>query len=159
MAKNPILLTPYGIANYPHINKPDTEGQYADNKYKTKLNLSKADMAKFQAAFKEAVGTIPKNYKLPWGERDGVEFVNAKSQYAPKVTFTANAEQTLEEGQYVGGGSKIALAVEVYDYDKGFSLRLKEVRVKELVSGGNSYFSDEDEEAPVQEKATASLDI
>lgn len=155
MAKNPIITTPYGIANYPHISRPDTEGKFADGKYKTKLNLTKEAMAKFKADFTKAVGSIPKGYKVPWGEKDGQEYVIAKSQYQPKIELVDGAR--MEEDQYVGGGSTIKLAVEIYDYDKGYSLRLKGVKVKELVSGGGSFFKDDEDEE--EGETSGSLDI
>ena len=156
MAKNQIIYTPYGVANYPFLTKPDTEGRYATGKYQTKLNLSKEDMAKFQADFKKAVGTIPKGYKLPWNEKDGQEFLTAKSQYQPKIKLVDGL--ALEPGQYIGGGSIIRLACEIYDYDKGYSLRLKTVKVKELVSGGGDSFPDDEDEG-TEVKTAEALDI
>lgn len=154
MAKNPIITTPYGIANYPHLNRPDTEGKFASGKYSTKLNLTKEAMAKFQAEFEKAVGKIPKGYKVPWGEKDGQLFLNAKSAYQPKIEMVDGS--SLDGEQYVGGGSTIKLACEIYDYDKGYSLRLKAVKVKELVSGGGNFFKDEDED---EVETSSSLDI
>ncbi len=155
MAKNPIITTPFGVANYPHLTKPDTEGKFATGKYSTKLNLSKEDMAKFKAEFTKAVGSIPKGYKVPWGEKDGQEYLTAKSQFKPIIEVENGS---LEEGQYIGGGSKIKLACEIYDYDKGFTLRLKAVKVKELVSGGGGYFRDEDD-SEEEGETSGSLDI
>lgn len=154
MAKNQMIYTPYGVANYPSLTKPDTEGKFATGKYQTKLNLSKEDMAKFQADFEKAVGKIPKGYKVPWNEKDGQAFLTAKSQYQPKIELVDGVR--LEPGQYIGGGSKIRLACEIYDYDKGYSLRLKMVKVKELVSGGGGSFPDDDEE---EGETSGSLDI
>lgn len=156
MAKNTILITPTGVANYPYITKPDTDGKFADGKFKTKLNLTKEALAKFQAEFEKAVGKTPKGYKVPWGEKDGQPFIIAKSKYQPKIEF-ANGDG-LEEGQYISGGSKLKLAVEVYDYDKGYSLRLKGVKVMELVTGGGSSFFGGDEEDDSEDEKS-SLDI
>jgi predicted transcriptional regulator len=149
MAKKIIVTTAYGTAAYPYITKPDTFGRFADNKYKTKLILDDVAFEKFKAEFTNAVGSIPKGYKLPWTTNDeGQHVLTAKSKFLPKVNLPAD-EDELDENEYIASGSKIKMACEVYDYDKGFSLQLLEVRVKDLVRGsgsGGSLLKDDDDE-------------
>lgn len=141
MAKNDLIMTSFGTAMYPHISKPDTDGKYADNKYKTKLVLSDADYKRFIDDLKKVVGTIPKGYKVPYKEDDdGKKIITAKSNYAPAVFDMRNNK--LSEDEFVGGGSVIRIAVEPYDYEKGISLRLKQVQVKERQGGGGSSVFD-----------------
>lgn len=37
------ITTPKGVANYPHISKPDEGREYSDGKYKVNLSLSPED--------------------------------------------------------------------------------------------------------------------
>lgn len=153
MAKKTIVTTAYGTSAYPYITKPDTVGKYADNKYKTNLILDDVAFEKFKKDFTNAVGTIPKNYKLPWATNDeGQHIIKAKSKFAPRVTLPAD-EEALDENEYVAGGSILRMGCEIYDYDKGFSLQLLEVQVKTLVrgsgSGGSLFKDDDDDERPV----------
>jgi hypothetical protein len=134
------IVTPAGKAVYPKITKPDTFGEYADNKYKTNLELSAEDMAVVKAQIEDFAKTEKfkvSKPKMPWKDlKDGTEVLVFKSGFKPFV-FDAK-KNPLPEGAEIGGGSTIRVAAELYNYEKGVSLRLKKVQVLELVKGGSS---------------------
>ena len=146
MAKDNAIATPFGVAKYPHISKPDTVGKFADGKFKINLVVSKEDLAKFKADFTAKVGAIPKGHKLPWREKDGELIITAKSKYAPLVLDTKKQPIELEDGEYIAGGTVARALVEIGTYTGGFNLYLKKVQVKELVTGsaGGGGFDDFD---------------
>lgn len=158
MAKN--VVTPAGIAKFPHFDKPDNyKGQ---EKYKGQVVISKADAAAFKKTHLDPFvaanqGTLQsKKPKLPLKPIEGSEdySLSAKSDYKP--TVVDSKKTPLPEDTRVGGGSKIRMAVELYAYDGGVSLRLKAVQVLELVEYGNSAAAAFDE---VEDGFTASDDF
>lgn len=161
MAKQNIV-TPIGTFVYPKISQPDTQGEFADNKYKTYLELDAQDMTSFKsqiAAIAKAETFKVKQPKMPFKTlKDGREVINATSAFKP-LAFDAR-KQPIPEDAVIGGGSTGRIAVEVYNYDKGLSLRLKKVQVIDLKSWGGAdefdevddgFGSDEDEASPKNE--------
>lgn len=146
MAKDNAIATPFGVAIYPHVTKPDTVGKFADGKYKLQIEVSKEDLAKFKADFTAKVGNLQKGHKLPWREKDGKLIITAKSKYAPLVLDTKKQPLELEDGEYLSGGSVVRALVEIGTYTGGYNLYLKKVQVKDLVTGsaGGGGFDDFD---------------
>lgn len=145
MAKTSYVL-PIGTAVYPKITKPDTKGQYADNKYKTDLELTPKDLAQVQADVATMVKRDfkGKNPRLPFVEKeDGLILVRAKSKFLPliidakkKVLFNSRTDDpSVIEQLYIGGGSRIRIGVTPYIYDKGLSFQLDTVQIIELAEG------------------------
>jgi len=143
MAKDNTMATPFGVAVYPHVSKPDTVGKFADGKYKLQIEVSKEDLAQFKADFTAKVNP-EKGSKLPWREKDGKLLITAKSKYAPLILDEKKREVALEEGEYLAGGSVVRALVEVGTYTGGYNLYLKKVQVKQLVTGtaGGGGFDD-----------------
>jgi hypothetical protein len=76
--------------------------------------------------------------------KDGREVIAATSAFKP-LAFDAR-KQPIADDVDIGGGSTGRIAVEVYNYDKGLSLRLKKVQVIDLKSwGGADEFDDVDD--------------
>lgn len=144
MAKADMIATAFGVAQYPSVNAPDTFGAFATHKYKISVSVSKEDLAKFVADFTAKVGPIPKGFKVPWKEKDGTYTITAKSKYAPVIVGMDKAPIEFEEGQYLSGGSEVRILAEIGPYKGGFTLYLKKVQVRKLVTGntGGADFDD-----------------
>lgn len=138
MAKK-FIVTPIGNAVFPHLETPDTfKGA---TKYKVSLEVTKAEMEAFRDELNELIKDEKfetKKPKLPIkeGKEEGLWLIVASSQYKP-VVFDSH-KKPLPDGVRVGGGSKIRLAAEVYNYGDGASLRLRQVQVIELRERGGS---------------------
>ena len=153
------ITTPIGIARFPHLKEPDTHGQFADNKYKVGIILSKTELAEIKKKLIELTGLNEKN-QFPIGadkQDESIQFLKIKSKRKPLI-MDANRQQ-LPEDMDIGGGSKIRAVVEVYPYTaqgvKGVALRMKSIQVIELVErkgqdfdvveGGYTYVPDTEE--------------
>ncbi len=160
MAKEVSFVSPIGIAVYPKITKPDTKGEYADNKYKTELELSSADLEKVRAEIKSKMKGMKfkvSQPKLPIKTgKDGIERLVAKSKFLPTIInahkvklFDANVaredpdEFKKVEALWIGGGSRIKIGCTLYNYEKGVSLQLNIVQIIELAGSSLDDFSDE----------------
>jgi hypothetical protein len=139
------LVSPIGTFVHPKISQPDTQGEFADNKYKTYLALDAQDMASFKSqldAIAKAETFKVKQPKMPFKTlTDGREVIRATSAFKP-LAFDAR-KQPIREDAVIGGGSTGRISVEVYNYDKGLSLRLKKVQVIDLKSWGGADEFDE----------------
>ena len=141
MAKKYILL-PAGIANYPHITSADTVGKFADGKFKTKVNVPLAEaqgvVDKITAMAKElGVDNVP--FKVDKTD-PGTMIFTAKSKFKP-VIFAADGKTDVSNMKdRIGAGSKIRIYCEIWPYDTGVSLQMKQVQVIDLVSGNASAF-------------------
>lgn len=141
------FTSPFGTAKYPHISSPDTKGKFADNKYKTKLVFKIDDPAALAAveAIKEAAteihGKKGQNLYMPFviDEDEGEITITAKSAYAPAVF---DAKGNAAKGVQVGGGSVIRLMGNLVEFDKGISLQLNQVQIKELNGFGKCAFDE-----------------
>lgn len=147
MAAKVKFTSPFGVARYPHITKPDTEGQYADNKYKTKLVLpidspeAKAFIKLIEDAAKTLDRGSPKMYRPYDIDEDAGEVVfKFKTQYAPAIFDSYNRNLNGKKDAVVGGGSVIRLCGQLVAYDKGITAQFNQVQVRELTSFGASAF-------------------
>jgi Protein of unknown function (DUF2815) len=133
------FVTPFGTLRYPKVSEPDTRGEYADGKFKTDIVFSDADYAIVEKAIKAAAKELmpdAKSLKLPlyteWEEGKGIRL---KSGYRPAVFDTKNVK--LAETVLIGGGTVARIAAVIFPYtkgaNKGISIRLGKVQVKELV--------------------------
>lgn len=144
MAKKIKFTSPFGTARYPHISSPDTKGKYADNKYKTKLVFPIDDPAanamveRINEACKEIHGNLKNKYvPAEIDEEAGEIILTAKSHYAPAVF---DGRGNAAKGVQVGGGSVIRLMGNLVEFDKGISLQLNQVQIKELNGFGTCGF-------------------
>src|SRR5215469_8895904 len=121
------FVTPWFIARYPKISKPDTKGKFADNKFKTDGTFeNEEDLKKVEDALRAAAEKF-------WPGKDDVSlpvmdfFENAearekgeveargirlKSKYRP-ACFDAKKKK-LPEGLAIGGGSEIRVASAIF---------------------------------------------
>ena len=95
------LLTPLGRVSFPHVHKPHTQGQFADEKYKLDLIFSKDDEAALKP-LKLAVQAIAKN---KWGEniKSCKMEEEDKSGKRYKVPFRDGDEKTDAQGNVLDG--------------------------------------------------------
>lgn len=165
--KLPTLVTPKGVASFSYCQKPDTEGQYADNKYKITIGLDKGDpvvealVKKLEAQHIEARGKKKTESPVKDGDevyadiededkkerqawKQGKYILTFKSQFAPQVLNRAGEE--LEEGIVIMGGDiiKVAFAARPYEAGKnaGISLSLRAVKLIQKRAGGGADYSD-----------------
>ena len=162
------FTTPVGVARFPKLTKPDTTGDYADNKYKTDLILTDAELDELEATFKKfAAEGLPgaKNPHLPISESKNketgevVRFVRFKS--ARKPILIDSKRNRLPENVEVAGGSKIRVAGTLNCYEKGgnkgVNIYLNAVQVIDLQQGFNVDDFD-DEEGYVAEESGGNND-
>lgn len=139
MANKIKIKTPFGIAVYPKISQPDTYGDFADGKFKTKLEFDGSDLARVRKQLTDiAAELLPKvkRPKLPIQTLpDGREVLIAKTKNRPPVFDTRNNPIPKKVG--IGGGSIIRIECTVGTYPKGnptgINLYLNSVQVKKLV--------------------------
>lgn len=159
------FVSPFGVARFPKITSPDTDGKYADNKFKTSIVFDGADVDAVKAALEAAAakllpgidlndillpGRLMKDKNKDTGEKTVVGYgINCKSKDRPAV-FDAKKNK-LPEGVQIGAGSVIRMAGALKAYEKdqvvegddgkkrvvthGLTLWLNDVQVKELVQG------------------------
>lgn len=143
MAKKIPFVTPIGVARWPHLSEPDSTGKFADNKYKTKLIVSKKDAKPLIDNLKTTAKALGVS-KLPFAEDpdnpDNVVFV-AKSKYKPAIFDPKKKE--ISGDITISGGSKVRLAGILFPYDTGISMQLKQVQVIDLVSASEDPMFDE----------------
>ena len=141
-----IVIGP-GTLVYPKVSKPDTYGEFADNKYKTDIRLSaeaaKPAMDAIKAVAKERMPSL-KAPKMPWkiDEETGDVIFRAKSgkkkdsDEAQKPLIVDSKNKKLPEGVLVGGGTVARIEVAISTYTKkkptGCNLYLNAVQVIEL---------------------------
>ena len=158
MTKKITIVTPKGIAVYPHLVFPDTKGEYADNKYKVQLQLDptdlakvKADIKRISAGFTYKVSTPHMPFKM---SKDGVELLVAKSRFLPAIIDAQRniiVDKWNPPGEDVlrrikcGPGSVIKIGCTPFAYDKGLSLQLEIVQIIQQ-AGGSANLDGFDEE-------------
>jgi hypothetical protein len=146
------MVTAKGLAHFAYIDKPDTEGQYADGKYKITLSFPEGHefldtlSAKVAELVQQQWGANPPaNMHNPikigsettMDSMAGRVFIRAKSNKAPVVVDSQ--KQALTNGVTVFGGDtvKVALTLAVYDgAQKGVTAYLDAVQLIEKRSAG-----------------------
>lgn len=155
MAKS-LFISPIGIASWPHLVKPDTEGKFAKGKYATKLVLGPKEAEPFVALIDKVAKELGASPKVPYKpetikQQDGtkkpsgnMEF-SFSSKFAPVIMDAKNHPiniKNLEADFNIGSGSKIRLAGEFFKYDTGLSMQMKQVQVVELINSASSMFDE-----------------
>jgi len=155
------VTTPKGVANYPHISKPDEGREYSDGKYKVNLCLSPEDaqpiIEQINAVLLEGIKAIKnketnkkiKQAPLPYSNETvkddegnlvetGNVIIKFKSKYKPQV-FDCNNNEIFDHN--IWGGSVIKVGGELAFYSSaigcGITIRLKAVQLIEYVQGGS----------------------
>lgn len=147
----PKILTPIGTARFAHLMEPDTEGKYADNKYKVDLIVDADDpaveaiQAAMQQAAKDEWGKAPASLQLPIKDGDeeaaererpelvGKVIIRGKSKYPPGIVGPDKRE--LADGIEIRSGDQIRFSATCFPYKagvtKGVSLQLRAVQLVE----------------------------
>jgi|11_taG_2_1085331.scaffolds.fasta_scaffold12819_3 hypothetical protein len=155
------VTTPKGVANYPHISKPDEGREYSDGKYKVNLALSPEDakpiVEQINAVLLEGIKAVKgkepnkkiKQAPLPYANETvkdddgnsvetGNVIIKFKSKYKPQV-FDCDNNEIFEHN--IWGGSVIKVGGELAFYSSaigcGVTIRLKAVQLIEYVQGGS----------------------
>lgn len=142
------LTTPAGIAHFPYVTKPNTEGVFADGKYSISVSFPADDPfvevlnAKIQELMAEHWGKrIPRKATFPVRDVDGNRFpelagrvlVRAKSAAEPVVVDAD--KKPLPEGHKVCHGDtvRVALVLAVFETSvlKGVTSYLEGVQLLE----------------------------
>jgi hypothetical protein len=127
-----------GSARYPKISKPDTEGKYADGRFKTDMILEGAALEHADAAAKAAAAkfwpkaetvTLPvKDFKRK-NKDTGEVTIDGRGLVATTKRRPAvfDAKKTkLPEGVEIGGGSEIRISGYFFPWDKTTKMQVKE---------------------------------
>lgn len=132
------ITTPIGIARFPHITKPDTDGKYADNKYKVNLVLTKDEIAEFKKKIVEMFGVTDK-HKLPFGtdkKDENIVFLVTKNDKKPALFDKDKMELPVDTNVKIRSGAKLRLIVEAFPWkaagNVGVSLKLMSVQIISL---------------------------
>lgn len=150
-----LFLTPVGTAKWPHLVKADTTGKYADGKWKTGLIMTPEEAKPLVALIDKLASTHKhKSPQLPYKKevtKEGKETGNIqftlKSKFAPAIFDVKNHKVDVKrlDGDFsIGAGSRLKIAGEVFEYEKGLSLQMQQVQVIELQSGSVSMFGEEE---------------
>jgi hypothetical protein len=144
--------SPWVTARFPKLNKPDTDGPYADGKFKTDCILEYEDIAAVRAEMEAAAKKLLPNValedvNLPLKEfkrkkdKDSKEKVSdgwgfrAKTQRRPAI-FDAKRKR-LPQGVVVGAGSILRIAGALKAYEKTSEMIVKQAdgsKVKESIT-------------------------
>jgi len=125
------VVTPVGVFSFPHLGKPDTEGQYADDKYKATLLIDKSEnIDVLKNAVKECIAKAfpTKNYSFkdlahpPIRDGDtktldgyeGCYFLCAKTKKHVRCVGPAREDISAEE-VYAGAKGRLVLTVGSYE--------------------------------------------
>lgn len=163
------VRTLVGVARFPHVHKPDSDGKYADDKFKATIvfngddDLSDLEAAALAQAAVDYPNVKPDKVNVlihegdnatkadgtPIAELAGKRFVTAKSKFKPQVVGPDRMELT--EGVEVRGGDMVRLLLEPVESPKpvknSISWRLLAVQlVKKREGGGHDYSDMFDEE-------------
>lgn len=164
-AKAPRFVTPIGVAQYPHLTKPDTKFN-PDGEYKVSLELD-ASAAEEIVSFldeqfeqsvanakKENAGKKIKEGDVPYSVNEENGKVTVRFKLKAKVTpkkgepwdqkvaiFDAKGKPIVDDIK-IGGGTKMKVSYELVPYytaiaGAGISLRVRAVQIIELVEYGS----------------------
>lgn len=148
------VVTPWFTARYPKISKPDTEGQYADGKFKTDgVPLEDSDLEAFETKLLEAakqfwpdvaedeislpVKDFYKNKEAKEAGEVEARGFTLKSKYRP-ACFDAKKKK-LPEGVAIGGGSVIRVASSIFPWSKTSKMKVKDAKGKVSVEETTEY--------------------
>jgi hypothetical protein len=145
----PTQVSPVGKAAFTHLAKPDTEGKYADNKYKLTLVLDKDDdavdafVAKIKTEHKAAGGKAD-SFPVKDGDKQNKdraeEGKEVRDEFAGKLLVTFKSKfpiqmidrekNELEDVVKTGDTVKVAFAAIPYvsGKNKGVTLQLRAVQ-------------------------------
>lgn len=148
------LATTVGMAHYTYLDKPDTEGQYADGKYKITVSFDAADpfvetlKAKIADLAAQQWGdSLPRNVNLmlkddqdtPNAAFEGRVFFRAKTAQQPTLVDAKNT--TLPESVKIFSGDLVRVGITLAVYDgaqKGVTAYLDAVKLIEKRAGGSA---------------------
>lgn len=170
------LATTVGMAHYTYLDKPDTEGQYADGKYKITVSFDASDpfvatlRAKIDQLAAEHWGdSIPRKVNLLLKDEEdtpneafaGRVFFRAKSAKQPAMVDAKNASLPESVRIFSGDLVRVGITLAVYDgAQKGVTAYLDAVKLieKRGSTGGAAsvdalFGEDEGYEAPAGELA------
>jgi hypothetical protein len=153
--KLPTLVSPIGIASFSHLAKPDTEGKFADGKYKVTLKLAKgvaendafaADMNKRHddaggeenyAPVKDGDVQNARRVKKKKEEKDewkGMWLVTFKSQFPPQL-LQLGTDEELDAANAPRSGDRVKVAFAAVPYESGensgVSMQMRAVKLIE----------------------------
>lgn len=154
--KFPVVVSPTGVAAFSYLSKPDTEGKYADNKFKVTLvldgdaNVDAIKKACLEAARIEWGPKINmKQVRMPITDGDtkgkeefeGKLLLVAKSKYQP--TLVDRKREALAEGVNIFTGDMIKISGCCIPYtasgQKGVTVQLRAVMlVEKRATAGNA---------------------
>ena len=157
------ITTPPRTASWCHLNKPDTGGQYSDNKYKATMFLDQDDVyvtdvlapAVQEAAKAEWPEGLPSNFHNPLDPLEDQE--NEEDNGKIKITFKSKDQPLLTDAAgtplppdvIIRSGDVIrvagACAAYVSGKNKGVTFYLNAVRLIDKRSTGPDPFGDADE--------------
>lgn len=147
--------SPKGVASYPRLTSPDTKGEYADNKFKVDVEITKAEYLaekkKLEAISKEHFGgaelcvtvlkKADKEKKLE--ER---YFIRTKSDKMPAfwdASGKVKIDPKKDKDFVVRGGSIIKVSGGLFSHKKGLSLGLNACQIIELAAAQNGFEAEE----------------
>lgn len=140
--------SPKGVAAYPRLVQPDTKGEYADNKFKVDVEITKEEAIREKtklATIAKELGVIKQENPIIV-EKEGRFFVRTKSMKRPDF-YDASGQNKIDPDKdpdfYVGGGSIIRVSCGAFSHKKGMSLGLNRVQIIKL-SERSSGFDAED---------------
>jgi hypothetical protein len=152
------FVSPLGTFQYPKLTHPDTEGQYADGKFKTKLVVppTAKGLQEFIAhLLASAKSLLPDSeeeelnlgYKV---DDEGNYVFQFKSKFQPAIIDPSNKPVSIKKlgpDFRIGGGSKGRVAGVLFPYENkdgdGISLQMNQVQLTSVVAGRASMFEDE----------------
>jgi DNA-directed RNA polymerase len=136
------FVTEIMTARNPKLSEPDTEGEYADGKYKTEATADGDYTERFQQEIQKVIDKYfagKKNVHLPWRETNdgGVAFKFKSPKKKPELIDAKG--DPLKAGVIIHNGSLMRVAGVAAAWEKGskrgVSLWLDAVRVIKLTSG------------------------
>lgn len=146
------FVTPWFVARFPKISKPDTKGKYADGKFKTDGLLVDDDYAAVEKVLKDAgkkfwpdadVVTLPlktfyDNAENKKAKKAAGKGITLKSKYRPAV-FDSKKKK-LPENVAIGGGSVIRVASAIFPWSKTDKVKVKDPKTGEVtIEEGTEY--------------------
>ncbi|MCG2642433.1 MULTISPECIES: hypothetical protein [Bradyrhizobium] len=138
------FVTEIMMARHPKLSEPDTEGEYADGKYKTEATADQNYTERFTAEIQAVIDQHfagKKNIHVPWKETNEGEtaFIFKSPKKQPILTDAKG--NTLSVGITIRGGSLIRITGVLAAWERGakrgVSLWPDAVRVLHLAEGMN----------------------